>query len=175
MGDEPQKAIHALFEQYGDDIYRYVRYTLGNSADAHDIVQDVFFKAFRSWASFRHDTSEKNWLMHIARNCIVDLWRKRKKEKLTGENYEPPCQEDEYTTIETMVFLEGALSNLKDSYRQVFVLRYINNLSVRDTATVLGWTEGKVRMTYHRAVAQLQKELQEVKTDEFRERGSSSF
>ncbi len=147
-----------MFELYANDLYRYVRLTLGGH-EAMDVVQEVFLRAFRSWDTFRHDANEKTWLFTIARNYIFDLLRKKRTETNFLQNYDPPFAKDETATVETFIVLEQALTHLKKTYRHVFVLRHVENLTVQETAQVLGWSESKVRTTDHRAIGQLRKLL----------------
>jgi RNA polymerase sigma-70 factor, ECF subfamily len=163
-----QEAIRSLYELYADDIYRYARLTLGPSWDEYDVVQEVFLRAFRSWDEFRQDANGKTWLMRIARNYMFDLLRKKRTERNFLSTYEIPTARDDDALVETVVEVEHALSQLKDAYRQVIVLRHIENLSVQGTGDILGWSEAKVRTTTHRAMAKLRQlldpHLEEVNT-----------
>ncbi|ARU62240.1 hypothetical protein CBW65_15415 [Tumebacillus avium] len=151
-----QEAIEGLFALYADEIYRYARYTLQDHAEAKDVVQEVFFRAFQRWDSFRHDSSYKTWLLTIARNYMYDLLRK-KKTRLRVLTQWFTRQEDIHPLagVEERMVLEESLALLKESYRQVIILRHVQELSVAETAEVLGWTEGKVRTTLHRALHKL--------------------
>ena len=152
-------AIKSLYNKYANDIYRYARLTLRDSTEAHDVVQEVFFRAFKSWHSFRHDASERTWLMSIARNYAFDLLRKRQSDREFVSNYTPPCLSDDQTRVETAIVIEEALSGLKETYQQVFILRHVQGLSVSDVAKILGWSQGKVRITDLRALTKLRERL----------------
>lgn len=82
-----KEAIKLLYDKYAVEIYRYARLTIGNSVDAHDVVQEVFFRAFKSWQEFRRDASERTWLMSIARNYIFDVLRSRRNDREFLSNY----------------------------------------------------------------------------------------
>ncbi len=163
MGLEAEKLeeIRSVYELYRNDIYRFARYTLGDESSAYDVVQEVFMRAIRSWESFRHDAGAKTWLLRIARNYIYDSFRKQKRWEKFLADYTPLNETNDMQSVETAMMLEESLSNLKDSYRQVFVLRHIDNLSIQETASVLGWSEGKVRTTDYRAIARLRELLGE--------------
>ncbi|CAM3814727.1 RNA polymerase sigma factor [Alicyclobacillus pomorum] len=154
-----QEAIQSLYELYSNDIYRYAKLTLGNSSDAYDVVQEVFLRAFRSWNNYRQDANAKTWLMSIARNHIVDLFRKKRTERHFLSLYEPQEVSNESTSAEAILEVEEALSKLKETYRQVIVLRHIENLSMQETAHILGWSATKVRTTTHRAMTKLREIL----------------
>ena len=157
MGTEPDKreTIRTLYDLYRHDIYRFARYTLGDEASAYDVVQEVFIRAIRSWDRFRQEANAKTWLLSIARNYMYDSIRKRKKWEQFAARYDPPPQPDFVQSVEDSLILEQALATLKDTYRQVLVLRHIEHLSVAESAGVLGWSEGKVRTTDYRAMATL--------------------
>lgn len=74
-------------------------------------------------------------------------------------SYTPPYLTDEQQDITDVMMVEDAVSKLKKTYRQVFVLRHVVDLSVAETARALGWTEGKVRITDMRALAKLREQL----------------
>ncbi|WAH44774.1 RNA polymerase sigma factor (plasmid) [Alicyclobacillus fastidiosus] len=151
--------LRDLYELYRHDIYRFARYTLGDSSVALDVVQEVFVRAIRAWGNFRHDANTKTWLLSIARNYMYDYVRKQKKWNQFISEYDPPFIADRELPIETTLVLEQTLMALKESYRQVFILRHIEELSVEETAQVLGWSPGKVRTTDYRAVARIRNML----------------
>jgi RNA polymerase sigma-70 factor (ECF subfamily) len=152
-----QAAIKSLYDQFSNDIYRYARLSLGNSSDAYDVVQEVFLRAIRSWDSYRQEASYKTWLMSITRNYMFDLFRKKRTERKFLSSYNPPQVDDYSIPIETIMEIEVALSQLKQNYRQVIILRHIENLSMQETGFILGWSEAKVRTTTHRAMLKLRK------------------
>lgn len=156
-----KEGIRLLFDQFSNDIYRFALFTLHDEAEAKDVVQEVFLRAFKQWDSFRHESSYKTWLLTITRNYMYDLLRRRKtREKYLEQQVEPewsiPTE-----AAEVMIDLKQSLAQLKDSYRQVIVLRHIEDLPVSEVAAIMDWTEGKVRTTLHRALKRLREILQE--------------
>ncbi|QSO48750.1 RNA polymerase sigma factor [Alicyclobacillus mengziensis] len=160
MDSEPsmQQEIESLYEMYAHDVYRFARYTLGDSMVASDVVQEVFLRAIRSWQKFRNDANRKTWLLAIARNYMYDYLRQKKKWEMSEEHPEPFVRDPTFSVDNTLA-LEDSLMALKKTYRQVFVLRHIEDLSVSQTAKILGWSESKVRTTDYRAVRKLQHDL----------------
>lgn len=159
-GMAAEEAIEALFHLYADELYRYARYSLPTSMDARDLVQEVFFKAFRAWHAFRHDASPRTWLYGIARNTIIDWLRKQKTERDYQLSH-PVSLDDVSVSLDTLVELEDALNQLKPDHRQVFVLRCVQDLNIEDTARILGWSAVKVKTTLHRAIKVLRQTLSE--------------
>lgn len=151
--DERTAEIRQLFFDHADSLYRYAKYAAPQSVDPRDVVQEVFVRAFRSWSSFQGESTAKTWLFRIARNYIYDLLRKQRHERA----YQLRQQLSEQATeLDSIIELEDALLRLPPSYQQVLNLRWLQDLSVADTAAVLGWSEAKVRVTFHRAKKQLQ-------------------
>lgn len=150
-------ATEQLFSLYKNDVYRYARFTLGDSDAADDIVQEVFIKVLKSWDRFRGDANPKTWLWSIVKNCIVDYSRKHKHDK----THQPL---DEYlggtSHLETDMLFEAEelLESLSRVQREVVVLRLIQDLSSAETAQILKCSESKVRTTLHRAVVKLRTE-----------------
>lgn len=168
MGEEEQsakEAIRLLFDEYSGDVYRYARIMLGNEADARDVVQEVFFRAFRAWHGFRKESTPKTWLMTITRHCVFTLYGKRKRESNFLANCDPPYTRDEAVDPETILAVEEALSRLKTEYRQVIVLRHIEGFSVQESARILGWSESKVTTTHQRAIKRL-RDLLTIRSEE---------
>ncbi|WP_100333854.1 RNA polymerase sigma factor [Bacillus alkalisoli] len=159
MSNEQQ--ISDWFQQYSDDIYQFLLYRL-SSTDVEDHVQEVFIKAFRGSKRFKGDSSPKTWLFSIARNVAIDELRKRKREKwksmLLFENKSKEEQGSTDLTPEKLYFLSEehkeiitAIHSLNDTYQEVLIMRGVKELSVEETAEVLGWSHAKVRSTHYRA------------------------
>ncbi|GEO25526.1 ECF RNA polymerase sigma factor SigX [Alicyclobacillus acidoterrestris] len=143
-----------MFDLYADDVYRFSFSLIGNRDDAMDVVQEVFFRAYKGWNQFRHDSAPKTWLFQIARNYINDLYRKKRSNRVYIDNYISTFDE-KTTSFEEWIEIRDAISKLNENHRQVILLRFIHDLSVEDSARILGWSEAKVRTTQHRALKQL--------------------
>ncbi|WP_456273533.1 RNA polymerase sigma factor [Bacillus sp. AK031] len=157
--------ISEWFRQYSHDVFDFLVYYTG-SLDVEDLVQEVFIKAFKGLKSYKGQSKPKTWLFSIARNVAIDEARKRKKkfwqatvpfdERLGPNDGETP--EKILHQNEEKQELYRSIRKLKSSYRDVVLLRGIQNLSVAETAEVLNWKEGKVRTNYHRALKSLRKQ-----------------
>ncbi len=158
MSNPAGEATTQLFKQYGDEIYRYALFVLGNPDDAKDVVQEVFTRVFHSIDSFRHNSNARTWIWTITRNYLSDTRRRRKWQTISlDENVSlkslPSVQ------MSLLSEWEDVLNTLSLPHRQVIYWRIIEDLSVTDTANLLGWTNMKVRVTLHRAINRLQKVL----------------
>ncbi|WP_411954680.1 RNA polymerase sigma factor [Alkalibacillus sp. S2W] len=151
------------FDQYADDIYRFLVFRLG-TPDVEDLVQDVFIKAINHQQSFRGDANPKTWLISIARNLATDQMRKNKvrdwRRLIDEEDFQPKTVDSPETVVENAelkVYVRELINQLKPNYRDVVFLRGIEEFTVAETAQVLGWSENKVSTTYHRAIKALQR------------------
>lgn len=152
-------SISELFDNYSNDVYRYAFAALGDAEEAYDVVQEVFLRAHRAFAGFRHDANPKTWVMSIARNYVVDLIRKRQRDRKHAMDRILLEVHDRTLSMDVVFEVKEALAQLKPTHREVLVLRYVDGLSARETASVLGWNEQKVRNTAKRAMMKLRKIL----------------
>lgn len=161
--------ISEWFYRYNKDIYHFLLYYVG-SGDIDDLVQEVFFRAIKSFNTYQSKSSVKTWLFSIARNVGSDEIRRRKRVRmktvlgLVSSDY---CEEK---TPELMLKwsennreLYKVINSLKPNYRDVIILRAIKELSVTETADILNWNENKVRITYHRALKALKDKREDMK------------
>lgn len=162
-----KQEIERLFVQYKDDIYNYLVYYTG-SMDVEDIVQDVFIKVITHFDRFENKSNRKTWLISIARHAAIDHYRKQKLKKLFSGKLLTSFLSTDKTPTEALEASEDArelyeaISKLKQSYREVLILRGIQRLSGAETAEILGWSLTKVNVTMHRALKQLENELNPV-------------
>lgn len=157
--EKARDAVNRLFELYGDGIHQYVRFSLNNPVDAEDIVQDVFLQALRSWSSFRGGSSEKTWLWSIARHRLQDRIRQRAREGTSVEADDDILEGTATSDLDTLIDLERSLQHLSMDQRQVFTLRIIQDKPAAEVASILGWSNVKVRVTLHRALKALERLL----------------
>lgn len=158
--EDVSEAINRLFELYADEIYRFVRFSLGNPVEVEDIVQDVFLQAMRSWGSFRGASSEKTWLWSIARHRVVDWIRQHGRETASlqkgVDRLESASPDSDARNSDARIDLERAVQRLPMGYRQVLILRVVQDKSATETASILGWSNVKVRVTLYRALEALE-------------------
>ncbi|WP_047985667.1 RNA polymerase sigma factor [Ornithinibacillus californiensis] len=163
---EKEKVITDWFYQYSDEIYNFFIYRLG-TADVDDFVQEVFIRAMTGFEHFQQNSSPKTWLYSIAKNITIDEIRRRNRKKWKSiipfqAQHEPKMTETPEQLLhmnEENKELYHAILSLKSGYREVLILRGINLFTVTETAEILGWSENKVRSTYHRSKKALKKKL----------------
>lgn len=170
--------VSQWFEQYKDDVYHYLVYYTGKR-DVEDLVQEVFISCIKSKKLYKV-TQPKSWLIRIARNVAINEHRKQRSMRWIPEfimdRFPSPVK-----TPEERIQLEGdlqeiyaALNQLKQSYREVILLREIQGLSVDETATILDWDSAKVSLTLHRALKKLREKFQATEGSEYYENRTES-
>ncbi|HYX24885.1 MAG TPA: RNA polymerase sigma factor [Thermoanaerobaculia bacterium] len=164
-----------LMRRYNQRLFRVARGILTDDAEAEDVVQEAYVRAFRELATFRGEALFSTWLTRIA--CHEALARARKRRRLVpinggggrdggdGEPPDPPSQaigpEREQENRELQAVLQEAVEVLPDPLRAVFCLREIEGLSTEETAGALDLTIENVRVRLHRAKRSLRQTLDE--------------
>ena len=162
---EDHNQLEALYETYFLDVYQYLFYFTNNSSEAEDLTQDTFMRVFKSYHSFKHQSSQKTWIISIARRTAIDHYRKRKLISLLPDvllnirKSEEGIPEEELEKNEEWKSVQAALSKLKPDHRNVVILRGLREYSVKETAEILDFKPSKVKVDYHRAMKLLKKEL----------------
>lgn len=165
---DPQ-SFGILYERYASDIYRFIRAQVPDNLEAEDLTATVFMKAWDALGRYREQGFPfSSFLYRIARTTLVDHWRKKKKEiptsgypldeledGLKSSQGNPQMQPD-------VQLLWQVLHRLPEDYRVVLVYRFLNELSPREIARLMGKSEGAVRVTQHRALKAARKLLVEV-------------
>jgi RNA polymerase sigma-70 factor (ECF subfamily) len=164
-----------LVDAYSGPLYRLALKMLGNPADAEDVLQNTFLKAFQHMDEFEGRSSLSTWLYRIASNEALMLLRKRRPETTftdvahedeDNRSYDPVqltdwccLPEEEFLTTESRTALDRAVQHLPDTLRIVFLLRDIEKLSIQETSQALGLSETAVKTRLLRARLRLREEL----------------
>jgi RNA polymerase sigma-70 factor (ECF subfamily) len=159
-----------LMRRYNQRLFRVARGILADDAEAEDVVQEAWLRAFRELAGFRGEARFSTWLTRIA--CHEALARAHRRRRLVsilggngGEPPEPPAEapgpERDLENRELQALLRAAVEILPDPLRTVFCLREIELLSTEQTADALGLTVENVRVRLHRAKRSLRQTLDE--------------
>lgn len=170
-----KQLFHELIRPCERAIYFLLLSLLGNETDAEDAAQDTVIKVYQNLRMFRGESQFKTWVLSIARNEGLGRLRKlktRREDSLDAEtdettgDYTPAIltswREVPLETLERQELgeiLRAAIAGLPPIYRNVVMLRDIEEMDVRETAQALGITEGAVKVRLHRARALLQREL----------------
>ena len=168
------QAFHELIRPYERSGYVMALSLLKNEADAEDAAQEAFLKAYRNLAGFRAEAKFSTWLISIVLNEARS--RLRRKSAVKMESLDEPQDEQGHVSPallrdwreipseavergEVRVMLQQAISDLPPIYREIFLLRDVEELSIDESATALGISVSAVKVRLHRARMMLQKKL----------------
>lgn len=152
-------AWRALFEaQYGA-MYRYAYLRVGNQHEAEDIAASVFAEAVRGIGKFNYrGVPVARWLYGIAHHQTVDVLQKRRP--TAPLDAAMPDGQSAIADVAERSDLSDGLAALKEEHREVLLLRFIEDRSVRDTAEAMRKTEGAIKVLQGRALNALRRRLQ---------------
>src|SRR4051812_4553614 len=162
------EAFGQLYDHYHVSVYRFVYYRVGSVALAEDITSETFFRALRGMGSFRWQGKDFGaWLMTIARNLTTDHFKagRTRLETTTDDMsaHDAATEGPETSVLASLTneALLGALTELPHEQQECLVMRFLQGLSIAETAGVLGRSEGAVKQLQLRAVRNLAKLLPE--------------
>ena len=163
-----------LYDRYHQDLYQFIYYMVKNRTTAEDLVQEVYIKVFKSYDTFKGESSPKTWMFSSARHVTIDFFRKEeRRQNRSADYYEWHDHDEQLSDVqplpdeiaeknEEIQLLYRCLDDCTEDQRVVVILRYIQELSIQETAEVLNWTVSKVKTTQHRAIKFLTKRMNEV-------------
>lgn len=128
-------AFGRIIEDTYKDAYLFALSITGSTHDARDVCQEAFIKAYRNICRLNDDMKFKSWLMKIVLNTSRDFFRASKAKTFEPEDCSSVFAEER---IAERNDLFKAISVLKREYRQVLILRYINDMKIEDMAKILG-------------------------------------
>jgi RNA polymerase sigma-70 factor (ECF subfamily) len=158
------EAFGQLYDRYIDVVHRYIAYRVGNAALAEDLTSETFLRALRRITSFTWQGRDFGaWLVTIARNLIADHFKssRYKLELSTSDLVEAGADrvsagpEDEVLAGITNAVLLDAVKRLGAEQQECIVLRFLQGMSVAETATILGKNDSSVKALQYRAVKAL--------------------
>jgi len=156
--------IETIYDTYYRDVYHFALFYTNNRQEAEDITQETFIKIMRNIGSLQNPERLKTWIFSIAKHTAIDLKRKQKFiQFLPDWIYEKESEEatPEKKAIQKKEWeeLQEALIKLKPTYRSIIILRGLKEMSVKESAEIMGCSERKVRVDYHRAIQQMKKHI----------------
>jgi RNA polymerase sigma factor (sigma-70 family) len=152
------------FEQvYGEHvvgIYRFVYARVGNRPDAEDLTAQVFVRAVEQLDTTRQPGQIAAWLYRVAQNAIADYWRAFYRLPVIGVDHVAPGWEPADNDAQraappddsAAARVQAVLRDLPDRYRRVLELRFLQRMSVAETAEAMGITSGNAKVLQYRAL-----------------------
>jgi RNA polymerase sigma-70 factor (ECF subfamily) len=156
------EAFGSLYDHYADTVYRYIYYRVGGRATAEDLTSETFLRALRRIGTFTWQGRDFGaWLVTIARNLVADHFKSSRfrLEVTTGEmldaNEVERSPEDSVLESLSNAALLDAVRRLNPQQQECVTLRFLQGLSVAETARVMGKNEGAIKTLQYRAVRTL--------------------
>ncbi|WP_299054416.1 sigma-70 family RNA polymerase sigma factor [uncultured Nocardioides sp.] len=157
-------AFGELYDHYHPSVYRFLYYRTRSVTLAEDLASDTFFRALRNMDGFRWQGRDFGaWLMTIARNLTTDHF-KAGRTRLESTTEDMTIHDDATETVESTVMGEltnamllEALTRLPTEQQECLVMRFLQGLSIAETAAVLGRSDGAVKQLQLRGVRNLAK------------------
>lgn len=166
--DGEAEAFGRLYDQYSDTVYRYIYYRVGGKATAEDLTSETFLRALRRIGTFTWQGRDFGaWLVTIARNLVADHFKSSRfrLEVTTGEmldaNEVERSPEDSVLESLSNAALLDAVRRLNPQQQECVTLRFLQGLSVAETARAMGKNEGAIKTLQYRAVRTLARLLPE--------------
>lgn len=157
-----EKAFRNLLSNYQERLYYHVRRYVHNHDDANDILQNTCIKIWNAIDNFRGDSSLYTWLYRIAGNEAITFINKNKKRKevdieQTSAQYRSAS--DCLEADELSQKLEHAIATLPDKQKQVFIMRYYDEMPYEKMAEISETSVGALKASYHHAVKKIEEIL----------------
>src|SRR3954447_19592046 len=161
--------LHALIDAHYEALYRYAYRLTGSSADAEDLTQETFEKAFARLAQLREPERAKAWLFRILRNLYLHKVRDEKRHRVVPLDAvgDLPGRETDSTPAIDPAKLQQALDELDEGFRTPLILFYFEEFSYRDIADQMDLPIGTVMSRLARAKAYLRVKLCPNGTEEY--------
>ena len=165
-----------IISRYQKKLIKYIlRISNIREEDAEDLCQDVFLSAYENLNSFNPKLSFSSWIYRIAHNKTINFWKKHQNEEKTinlEDNlfvvetvfFENTVQKD-IEQIANEEFIEQVLSRMKDEYRQVLVLKFLEGKDYREISDIFQKPMGSIATMINRAKKQFRKEVEKIEAE----------
>jgi RNA polymerase sigma-70 factor (ECF subfamily) len=165
--DGDEYAYQQLVETHVRRVYSLALKYTGRHQDADDVAQDAFIRAYKSLDSFKGDSAFGTWVYRIAVNCCLTLKRKQSKwgesldEEFASHIEDKSALDNERITQsrQTKELVSEAMQKLSPQQRAIFVMKYLQQKTIREIASVLDCAEGTVKQQLFRAVRKMRNQL----------------
>lgn len=161
------QGFNLLLKQYQEKLYWNIRNIVHIHEDADDIIQNTFIKVFKNIKGFKQKSKLYTWLYAIARNESLTYLKKKKKHTASplddqDNGLENQLKADQFFNgDEAQVILLKAIETLPDRQKEVFRLRYFQELSYKEMSELLNTTVGGLKASFHHAVKKIEQYLKE--------------
>ncbi|MCK5085492.1 RNA polymerase sigma factor [Candidatus Parcubacteria bacterium] len=175
-------AFAEIYDFYVVKIYRFVYLKTSSKEVAEDLTADTFLKCWKYIQKKKNEGNSKDiiknnklgpFLYKIARNLVIDYYRKKKDLPVEIDEVEKYSIGDDKQDLLSQITIKQeieelriSLNSLKDDYQEILILRYVEDLDMKEIADITGKSEGSLRVQIHRATKSLEKVMKMRKKTE---------
>ncbi|HCQ15834.1 MAG TPA: RNA polymerase subunit sigma-70 [Cryomorphaceae bacterium] len=157
------KGYAIIADTYQERLYWHVRSMVGSHDNANDVLQNTFIKVWKGLSGFRGDSKLYTWLYRIASNEAVSFIQKEKRRFGSSDEesiFVQKLNSDPYFDGDEMIrILWEAIDRLPDKQREVFKLKYFEEMKYEEMSELLGTSIGALKASYHHAVQKVKEFL----------------
>lgn len=161
--DGSKEAFDVLYYRHLPKVYKRVRYVVPES-DIEDVTQEIFIAALKSLSSFRGDAQFGTWLRTLTNHKVAEFYRRRtrKQEPQLAPLSDALAQVTGGTSqsMEERIYLQRALQNLPENYREIILLRFAEDLQFNEIADITNQNLEATKSLFRRAIAALRTHLE---------------
>ena len=163
-----EQVFNAIVKDYSERLYWHVRRMVGTDEDADDLLQDIFLKIWTALPSFRGEAQLYTWVWRIATNETLNwLRRERVRAALRFQSIDAELErrilaDPYFNGTDAQRELFKALARLPEKQRQVFVMRWWDELSYEQISAITGTSVGALKASYHIAQEKLKLNLSQA-------------
>lgn len=158
-------SLAQIYTRFYDQIFRYVSFKIGNTSEAEDIAEEVFLRMLKSVATFKiKGPPFSSWLFRIAHNLVVDYFRRNGRKQIqpldAAAMVSDVFSSDLDHRLDVKLLMQQvsvAMEGLTDLQKEVITLRFVGELSVRETAEAVGKKENAVKALQHAGIKNLRR------------------
>ena len=165
---DQDKAFKHLLDLYHERLYWHIRKLVIIHDDANDVLQETFIRIYKSLPNFKQQSSLHTWMYKIAYNESIRFMENNKKKHHVSiddisEHYLGGLMGDEYFEgDEIQLKLQRILSKLSEKQRQIFQLKYYDELKFKEIETIIGINENTIKTFYYAAVKIIKSNIESV-------------
>ena len=168
------RAFEDLYRTHLRDVYSYSYYRVGNHHDAEDLTEQAFLQAYRHFERARRESNGRPlrpWLIRIAHNLASNYHRDRaRRPEAALDAIEQPSHPHATERVvegrEELREVIARLDDLSGDRREALIMRFALGMSNREIARALGRSDGATKVLIHRAIKQLEEQMEEASSDD---------
>jgi RNA polymerase sigma-70 factor (ECF subfamily) len=171
-----RESFDLLYRKYHSTALQVARKIMGNEQDAEDAVQEIFARILDKIGQFRHEASFSSWLRVLAANVCKDMLRKRNRHPVESFDslstagraemkVSSVSQEEKLIMKELLENLQEKISLLREDHQKLIILRYIDGLSYKKIAQLVGCSQSQVKSRLHQARKKLRRACENLRAD----------